>query len=285
MIKETHIADYTNSLNVKIPSLDKFFRLSEIFKINPIREKIYSTPNYERGALLYALITKHRPKIVLEIGTAEGYSAMCMAWAMNDNNIDGKIITVDPKPFSIPVKRLMDFDENKTNEFIMMSTKDLWNKYADPNWLKHISVMSCFSYELLKKELPRIDFCYIDGHHRVKAVLCDFNIFIQNASKNFLCLFDDYYLPNSETKEALELEVAPYFNMLLLKTDFKKQNEKLGREAKELCMCLIDSSDLITPIDDVYSKKHSTKMITNYKNLMKRFLLKKKLYSILRMSS
>jgi hypothetical protein len=276
MEKEYDVLEYAKSLNIDLPPLEKFYNLSEIFKINPRREKIFSTPNYQRGVLLYALVAKYKPKTVLEIGTAEGFSTMCMAWAMDDFGIDGKIITVDPKPFDIPVKRLIDFDLTMPKEFVLMSTKSLWEKFAKPSWLTKISMMTCYSFELLKKEIPEINFCYIDGHHRKQAVLCDFNIFIQNAAKHFLCLFDDYF-PNSEVKDAIDQEIAPYFDMQLLKTDFKKQKEENGEAAKEMHMCLIDSSKLKTSIDSVFTNQHSTKMIMNYKKTMNRWLLKKKL--------
>ena len=77
-----------DSLDVELPAKEKFLELSKIFVINPTRN---INPNFERGILLYSLITKYRPQNILEIGTAEGFSALCMAWALTDSNIDGKI--------------------------------------------------------------------------------------------------------------------------------------------------------------------------------------------------
>ena len=87
------IDQFINSLNVQIPSNEKFLQLAYIFPISPsysktIAKSKYPIINYERGILLYSLIAKYRPKNVLEIGTAEGYSALCMAWAMTDYNIN-----------------------------------------------------------------------------------------------------------------------------------------------------------------------------------------------------
>ena len=81
------IEELIDSLEVELPAKEKFLELSRIFVINPIKDY---NPNFERGILLYSLITKYRPKNILEIGTAEGFSALCMAWAMTDCNINGK---------------------------------------------------------------------------------------------------------------------------------------------------------------------------------------------------
>jgi predicted O-methyltransferase YrrM len=68
------IYEFIDSLNVQIPSKEKFLQLNRIF---PISQKTgIKTFNYERGILLYSLIAKYKPKNVLEIGTAEGYSAI-----------------------------------------------------------------------------------------------------------------------------------------------------------------------------------------------------------------
>jgi len=85
-LNSVRIDQFTNSLNVQVPSKEKFLQLSHIFPIYP---KMESNPiiNYERGILLYSLIAKYKPKNVLEFGTAEGYSALCMAWAMVDYDI------------------------------------------------------------------------------------------------------------------------------------------------------------------------------------------------------
>jgi len=131
------IDQFINSLNVQIPSKEKFLQLTRIFPIYP---ELESDPiiNYERGILLYSLIAKYRPKNVLEIGTAEGYSTLCMAWAMTDYNINGRIFTIDPKPFDVPIKREITWEENPEHDPTLLSTKELWNKFADKEWIKKL---------------------------------------------------------------------------------------------------------------------------------------------------
>ena len=61
------IAQLINSLNIQLPSKEKFLQLARIFPIYPQLEADPIT-NYERGILLYSLIAKYKPKNVLEIG-------------------------------------------------------------------------------------------------------------------------------------------------------------------------------------------------------------------------
>ena len=69
-LDSVEIEQFVNSLNVQIPSKEKFRQLTHIFPIYPELESNPIT-NYERGILLYSLIAKFRPKNVLEIGMVE----------------------------------------------------------------------------------------------------------------------------------------------------------------------------------------------------------------------
>ena len=71
MKKEIMIEEFIKNLDVKIPDKEDFFQLSRIIPINPKRSDYFHV-NFERGMLLYALITKYRPKNILEIGA--GYT-------------------------------------------------------------------------------------------------------------------------------------------------------------------------------------------------------------------
>ena len=192
-LDSVNIEKFIDSLNVQLPPKEDFLQLSKIFPINPLYDL---SPNFERGLLLYALISKFKPKNVLEIGTAEGFSTLCMAWAMTDCKIDGKIFTIDPKPFDAPKKRVNSWENSKKNQLVMLSTKELWNKFAEPEWLKKIEVLTGSSGEILGKmsnQLPRMDLGFIDGHHVYNAVLHDFHAFLKISSEQFQIIFDDYF--------------------------------------------------------------------------------------------
>ena len=158
MKKEVCIEDFIDKLDVKIPEMDEFLRLCRIMPINPERDDNFMI-NFERGMLLYALIAKFQPKTVLEIGTAEGYSTLCMAWAMSDFNINGKIFTVDPKSHHKIIERRIKSNVNDEAVKMSLSTADLWKKFALPEWIEKIEVLTGYSGDILKtNNFPKIDF-------------------------------------------------------------------------------------------------------------------------------
>jgi len=277
------IDEFIDSLNVQIPSKEKFLRLTRIFPISQ-KTKI-KTINYERGILLYSLIAKYKPKNVLEIGTAEGYSALCMAWAMTDYDINGRIFTIDPKPFDVPIKREITWEENPKHESIMLSTKELWNKFANKEWIKKIEVLTGFSGEILQKktkEFPKMNMGFIDGHHTYEAVIHDFYAFLQTASENFSLLFDDYsYHVDVNVSKAINEEIVPNFDVTQIITNAKQQRKEANRPARthELGMCWIESRSLKKPLREIFPKSKSAQIINDYLKWEKRWKLRKNLNS------
>ena len=271
-----------NSLNIQIPSKEKFLQLTRIFPIYP---QLESNPviNYERGILLYSLIAKYKPKNVLEIGTAEGYSTLCMAWAMVDHDINGKIFTIDPKPFDTPIEREITWEKNPEHNTVSLSTKELWNKFADKEWIKKIEVLTGFSGEILQKktnELPKMDMGFIDGHHAYEAVIHDFYAFLQTASENFYLLFDDYNPnENRDVTKVINEEVVPNFDVTLIKTNAKQQRKETNESENELDMCWLESNSLKKPLREVYPKSKSDQIISKYLKWEKRWKLRKTLNS------
>ncbi len=266
MKSDCSIDEYISQLNVEIPPQEEFKKIAQIFKIYPNESKESALGNYERGMLLYGLISKYKPKAILEIGRAQGYSTMCMAWALSENKINGKIVSVDPAPLDNPIEWLVDWDGNTRIE--KKTTNQIWSKYAKPTWLEKIIPLTCFSDELLEKEdLPRFDFGFIDGHHIYEAVLCDFNIFLKNSNEKFYCLFDDYIdNENTRMKQAID-ELLDGYSGKIIKTNF---NEK-GRDIEELFMCIINND--IKKSESKFSKEK----ILKYRNIRKRWTIRQKL--------
>ena len=269
MKSDYNISEYISKLNVEIPPEEEFKKIPQIFKIYPNESKENALVNYERGMLLYGLISKYKPKTILEIGRAQGYSTMCMAWALCENKIDGKIISVDPLSYENSIEWLIDWDGKIKTE--KKSTKQIWSKYAKSDWLEKIIPLTCFSDELLEKEdLPKFDFGFIDGHHLYEAVLCDFNIFLKNSNKKFHCLFDDYIDDeNARMKQAID-ELLIHYPGKIIKTNFNEKAKYLG----DLFMCIINNSG--SDLDVKFSKE----VILKYRNIRKRWSTRQKLNKI-----
>jgi len=281
-LNSVKIEQFIDSLDIKIPPKEKFLELTHIFPISPQLNFAKQIPNYERGILLYSLIAKYKPKNVLEIGTAEGYSTLCMAWAMTDYNINGKIFTIDPKPFDVPVERNVTWEDNPKHDTVMLSRRELWNKFADNEWIKKIEVLTGFSGEVLQKntKLPKMDMGFIDGSHVYEAVVHDFYAFLEVASENFHLLFDDY-VPNENdgVTKAIDEEVAPNFDITLIQTNAKEQRKESGESPDELCICWLDNKSLKKPLREIYPKSKSEQIINKYLKWEKRWKLRKNLNS------
>ena len=279
-LNSVKIEQFIDSLDVKTPPKEKFLELTHIFPISPQLNFPKQIPNYERGILLYSLIAKYKPKNVLEIGTAEGYSTLCMAWAMTDYNINGKIFTIDPKPFDVPVERNVTWEDNPKHDTVMLSRRELWNKFADKEWIKKIEVLTGFSGEVLQKntKLPKMDMGFIDGSHVYEAVVHDFYAFLEVASENFHLLFDDYVSDeNDGVTKTIDEEVAPNFDIALIQTNAKEQRKESGESPDELYICWLDSESLKKPLREIYPKSKSEQIINKYLKWEKRWKLRKDL--------
>ena len=136
-------------------------------------------PNYERGLLIYALITKFQISSFLEIGFGRGYSAFCAAMAMSNAGIDGKIVTIDP-----------NFDEKHLENLTSVFPK---------GWFDKISFMKGTSDQVVPELKDNFEMIYIDGDHREEAVKKDWDMTKEKYTK-FL-LFDDYHLPTKNQKD------------------------------------------------------------------------------------
>ena len=289
-MKEISIQNFINNLKIDIPPEKEFLKLSRISPINPKRHE-NSIINFERGMLLYALITKIKPKTVLEIGTAEGYSTLCMAWAMTENKIEGKIFTVDPKSHQQAIERRIKINENDEPINMILSTEELWNKFASQEWIDKIEVITGYSGEVLRsKQFPEIEFCYIDGSHVYEAVKHDFYAFLQTASENFSLLFDDYTTnENKDVAKVIHEEIVPNFDVTLIRTNAKQQRKGIGESnikkyhdriiqpATDLYICWMESRSLKKPLREIYSKSKSDQIISKYLKWEKRWKLRKTL--------
>tara|TARA_R100000664_G_C2749252_1_gene136663 strand:- start:580 stop:1368 length:789 start_codon:yes stop_codon:yes gene_type:complete len=147
---------------------------SELYK----KSGAFFRPNYERGILIYSLITKYNLKSFLEIGFGRGYSTMCAAYAFSKIG-GGTITTVDP---------------NLDRTFI-----ENLAKIFPRDWFENISFIKAKSEEYVPQDESSYDLVYIDGDHTYDAVKKDWEM-CKDKYKKFL-LFDDYHMPDKVQKD------------------------------------------------------------------------------------
>jgi hypothetical protein len=275
MIVKEEFSEFISSLQIsKYPSLDEFKRIGDMTALfYDEKQRKFLDLNYERGQLLYLLITKLKPKNILEIGTAAGYGTLSMAWAMDDSNLDGKIYTIDPISNSTPISRAINNHSGKGPEIKTISVNEIWENVAKPEWLKKIIPVRGYSGEVLNKEkFPKFDFIFIDGAHFFDGVKHDFFASLNHANDDFSILFDDY--ANRESygiKKLIDEDISKKITVKMIKTDTKNNLEKIiDLKDKEYGMCFLQNNVENSNLLEIYSKKERQKFISGYLKFEKR---------------
>jgi len=266
---------FLDELNVKFPNDDLIQELGKKLGLFENNGKVIEV-NFNRGALLYALVSKYRPKHVLEFGTGGGFSTMCMAWAMTDNNIDGTIYSIDQFDVKSSLNRPIDWNDGNGIVMETMSNEELWKKAVPAKWLSKIKILTGYSSQIMTKEkFPKIDFAYIDGAHFYEGVKYDFFSFLKVSNEKFAVLFDDYIdRPWYGVKKLIDDEVSKLFNVKLIKTDSKNYFYESGiTDDVNYGMCLIDSNTLKISKNEIIDDKIE-KQLKTYLKFEKRLRLR-----------
>lgn len=233
---------FFKKINTSIPDEKEFIKIGDatalLFKNNN-----FLRMNYERGMVLYALISKYRPKHILEFGTASGYSTLCMAWALTDNDIDGKIYSIDLESPQLVKKHVIQWPNGEPH-FENISTYEIWKKIAKPEWLEKIDIFTGYTGEVFEKNIfPKFDFGYIDAAHFYTGVKNDYYNFLINSSDSFGILFDDYVSrEHYGVKKLIDDEIDNNFIVTLIKTDRDKNLLKMKKSNDEnYGMCWLEN--------------------------------------------
>src|SRR3989344_3186251 len=105
------------------------------------------------GTLLYDLIRLTKPDVAVEIGTFKGYSAICLAQGLEDNQ-RGILYTIDPVEQPIVYQAIKKAGLGHCIKYVID-----YSQNAIP-----------------KLELDKIDFVFIDGDHDYENCRRDFNL-------------------------------------------------------------------------------------------------------------
>lgn len=149
------------------------------------------------GQFLNMLITMKRPKVILEIGCANGYSTIWMAEAAK--TVGGKVITVDHSAptFAEAQKNLQEVDLSQVVEFHFGDARE---------------VIPQFSSDLY------FDFVFVDGQ---KAnYLAFWNLVRDRLSSSAVLVFDDMLAFPEKTKPFTQaIQTLEGFDQLMIPID------------------------------------------------------------------
>ena len=148
---------------------------------------------YQHGRLLYAAIRSYiqhsRPHYmnIIETGTALGFSSLCMAKALVDARLDGKIITFDVLPHNVKLywNCIDDADGPRTRSELLKAYLPLTERYC-------VYHQGDSRRELPKVRMSRIHFAFLDGLHTYRAVMKEFECIGGYQSQGDMIFYDDY---------------------------------------------------------------------------------------------
>lgn len=166
----------------------------------------------DRACEMAQLIIENKPKVVVELGTFGGRSAIAMAFALRENNDGGRLYSVDP--WRLEYAQEGEWADNQKwweqnislNEIHTKCMNAIWSHNID-NWLVVIRAASQHVHQLF----PSIDMLLIDGNHSEVASLRDAELYVPKVRSGGIVMADDqdWMIPVGDqlvnsTKKAVE---------------------------------------------------------------------------------
>tara|TARA_B100000579_G_C22824942_1_gene852571 strand:- start:411 stop:1262 length:852 start_codon:yes stop_codon:yes gene_type:complete len=150
--------------------------------------------NFFHGRVLYSVLSDYinqfkkeslTPLIILETGTARGFSSLCMSRAIIDANYPGIITTIDCIPHNERIFwNCIDDKDGKKTRYELLSK---WEEELS----RIIFVQGWTKYNLNSLGLNRINFAFLDAQHTKEDVLSEFEYINNRQTKGDLIVFDD----------------------------------------------------------------------------------------------
>ena len=148
-------------------------------------------PNWQHGRVIYAAVRQYLvdgvsgsgPVSCVDIGTAKGFSALCLRWALDDAGVDGHILSVDVLEPTARVKRntVVECDGFKT----------LAETLADWPEARRITFKAMTGIQALSASQDRIHIAFVDGKHTYAAVKDETALLAKRQQPGDLAIFDD----------------------------------------------------------------------------------------------
>ena len=153
---------------------------------------------YAHGRVLYAVLSKYIKKyqslhssisrlIIFETGTARGFSTLCMARALQDQNQSATIVTFDILPHKTKMywNCIDDCDGPRTRAELLRPWENLLQEYI-------VFHQGDTKVELPKVKVERIHFAFLDGVHTYEDVMFEFEQINDYQISGDIVVYDDY---------------------------------------------------------------------------------------------
>lgn len=145
-------------------------------------------PNWQHGRVLYTiarayLATHAEPVTLLDIGTAKGFSALCLQWALLDSGRPGAVVSVDVlDPAGRERRNSVAEVEGPTTLAAILAP---WPEAGAITFLKSTGV------EWLKQHPARVHVAFVDGKHTGAVVYQEGTLLAQRQEPGDVVVFDD----------------------------------------------------------------------------------------------
>lgn len=149
-----------------------------------------SPPNWQHGRVIYAVtrqylagINEISPVFLLDVGTAKGFSALCLYWAMCDAAIEGRVVSVD----------VLDPRERVSRNTIaevdgLKSLAEILEPWPEA---QQISFHKSTGQKWLQEHTERVHVAFIDGKHSYEAVSWEAALLAERQRSGDIAIFDD----------------------------------------------------------------------------------------------
>lgn len=173
-------------------------------------------PNWQHGRIIYAalrrfisgqadLVLNRRSAMLLDIGTAKGFSALCMAWAAFDAKHEADIVSLDVVG---PNERVLRNSIADTEPGAPKTVRELVAPFC-PAGVEAIEFYGVASQRWLAGYRGRIDFAFIDGKHSFAGASLDAQGVSMHQRPGDMIVFDDVQIDSVRraVKGLLDYEV------------------------------------------------------------------------------
>lgn len=154
-------------------------------------------PSWQHGRVLYAVVRHFlsgKPSgcwTIFDIGTAKGFSALCMQWALMDHAggaLTVGVTSVDVMPPDARVRRntVAEVDGLKTLAEILAPWREA----------EHIEFIHTTGIHWLQSEQGQVDVAFIDGKHSGPVVKTEGQLLAARQEAGDVVVFDDVHIPD-----------------------------------------------------------------------------------------
>jgi predicted O-methyltransferase YrrM len=152
-------------------------------------------PNWQHGRVLYAVTRRYLadrtdsgPVRTLDIGTAKGFSALCVRFACEDAGVEAQSVSLDVIPPEAVIRRntVAEVDGLKTLPEILQP------------WLEaeRITFEESTGIEWLLKHSQRVHVAFVDGKHSGDVVYREGLLLSARQESGDVVVFDDVHIPD-----------------------------------------------------------------------------------------